>query len=123
MPWELGKSVVGLNAPFPNVGGLGRCSLPAEHRQIDVRRVIWLGTSNIGHDLVFKCYGPSPGKTVTREEYLELAQLLRPGISHSLGVRNTTDTLFALSITLDFRLRSAHVLRRYCHSSLLPRPS
>lgn len=27
---------------------------------------------------------------MTHEEYLELAQLLRPGISHSLGVRNIT---------------------------------
>ncbi|KAI0282089.1 P-loop containing nucleoside triphosphate hydrolase protein [Russula aff. rugulosa BPL654] len=73
MPWEL-----------------GRCSLPAELRQIDVRQVIWLGTSNIGHDLVFECYGPSPGKNITREEYLELAQLLRPGISHSLGASLTS---------------------------------
>ncbi|SRR6266436_4522775 len=91
MPWELGKTVAGLNTPFPNAGGSGRCSLLAEHRQVDVRQVIWLGTSNIGHDLVFECCGSSSGKTMTREEYLELAQLLRPEISHSLGVCNTTD--------------------------------
>lgn len=86
MPWELGKSVASFEHIFPNAGGSGRCSLPAELRQIDVRQVIWLGTSNIGHDLVLES-----GKNITREEYLELVQLLRPGISHSLGVRNTTN--------------------------------
>ena len=92
MPWEFGKSVSGLNSFFLDVAGSGRCSLPGDYRQIDVRQVIWLGTSNIGHDLVFEFCGTSSGTNITKEEYLELAQLLRPGISHSLGVRNTAST-------------------------------
>jgi len=90
MPWELGKGVARQNTPFLTHAGSGRCSLLAGHRQVDVRQVIWLGTSNIAHDLVFEYCGSLPGKNITREEYLELAQQLRPGISHSLGVRNTT---------------------------------
>jgi hypothetical protein len=43
---------------------------------------------------------------MTHEEYLKLAQLLRPGISHSLGVRNITllVTCDAWLLTLDIRL-------------------
>ncbi|KAF8969660.1 hypothetical protein BDZ97DRAFT_1794504 [Flammula alnicola] len=37
MPWEL-----------------GRCAFEAGKRHVDVKNVIWLGTSNIGHDLVFQ---------------------------------------------------------------------
>ncbi|KAI0005909.1 P-loop containing nucleoside triphosphate hydrolase protein [Russula compacta] len=68
MPWEL-----------------GRYSPLTDHHQVDVRQVIWLGTSNIGHDLVFEFCGSLSGTKVTREEYLELAQLLRPRISQNLG--------------------------------------
>jgi ATP-dependent Clp protease ATP-binding subunit ClpA len=70
MPWEL-----------------GRCSPEAGKRYIDVRNVIWLGTSNIGDDLVFD-YNASrrdPEALTTREEYVELMGLLRPRVSARLG--------------------------------------
>lgn len=47
---------------------------------------------------MFGYYEQSPGKNITRDEYLELAQLLRPGISHSLGVRNATDAVIRVVI-------------------------
>lgn len=64
---------------------LGRCSPAAGSRHIDVRNVIWLGTSNIGHDLVFE-FRPNLEEMMSREEYLELAGLLRPRVSERLGV-------------------------------------
>jgi hypothetical protein len=73
MPWEL-----------------GRCSFEAGARHIDVHNVIWLGTSNIGHDLVFKHHQSRarPDDLMTREEYVELMDLLRPLVSERLGVSN-----------------------------------
>ncbi|KIJ69195.1 hypothetical protein HYDPIDRAFT_80407 [Hydnomerulius pinastri MD-312] len=70
MPWEL-----------------GRCSLEAGTRHIDVRKVIWLGTSNIGHELVFEHHQDraEPDKQMTREEYLKLTDILRPRVSNCLG--------------------------------------
>jgi len=68
MPWELGY-----------------CSPLVDRHRIDVRQVIWLGTSNIGHELIFEFCGSLPGTNVTREEYRELAQLLRPIVSQGLG--------------------------------------
>ncbi|KAI0784401.1 P-loop containing nucleoside triphosphate hydrolase protein [Abortiporus biennis] len=70
MPWEL-----------------GRCSFEAGHRHVDVSKVIWLGTSNIGHDLVFKHQAsrPDPESQMTREEYVDLMALLRPEVSGHLG--------------------------------------
>lgn len=70
MPWEL-----------------GRCSLAAGTRHIDVHNVIWLGTSNIGHELVFEHHQnrPEQDKPLTREEYLQLTDILRPRVSECLG--------------------------------------
>ncbi|KAF9449593.1 P-loop containing nucleoside triphosphate hydrolase protein [Macrolepiota fuliginosa MF-IS2] len=70
MPWEL-----------------GRCSFEASSRHIDVRNVVWLGTSNIGHDLVFKHEESRarPNDLMAREEYVELMGLLRPVVSERLG--------------------------------------
>jgi hypothetical protein len=67
----------------------GRCSLGVSDRQIDVRKVIWLGTSNIGHDLVFDHHNmrQNPDELMSREEYVELMGLLRPRVSERLGVR------------------------------------
>ena len=72
MPWEL-----------------GRCSFEAGSRHVDVRNVVWLGTSNIGHDLVFSHHESrkNPEAPMTREEYVELMALLRPKVSERLGVR------------------------------------
>ena len=71
MPWEL-----------------GRCAFEASSRHIDVRNVIWLGTSNIGHDLVFQHLETrkNPEQLMTREEYINLMSLLRPKVSRQLGV-------------------------------------
>ncbi|KAF9246235.1 P-loop containing nucleoside triphosphate hydrolase protein [Melanogaster broomeanus] len=66
---------------------LGRCSLEAGKRHVDVRNVVWLGTSNIGHELVFEHHQnrTEPDKQMTREEYLELTATLRPRVSDCLG--------------------------------------
>ena len=71
MPWEL-----------------GRCAFEASKRHVDVRNVIWLGTSNIGHDLVFQHQETrsNPEQLMSREEYINLMALLRPKISKQLGV-------------------------------------
>ncbi|KZT02344.1 P-loop containing nucleoside triphosphate hydrolase protein [Laetiporus sulphureus 93-53] len=70
MPWEL-----------------GRCSFEAGHRHVDVSKVIWLGTSNIGHDFVFEHQSKraDPESAVTREEYVDLMTALRPHVSEKLG--------------------------------------
>jgi ATP-dependent Clp protease ATP-binding subunit ClpA len=71
MPWEL-----------------GRCAFEANGRHVDVRNVVWLGTSNIGHDLVFEHHEARarPDEVMSREEYVELMGLLRPRVSERLGV-------------------------------------
>ncbi|PCH37687.1 nucleoside triphosphate hydrolase protein [Wolfiporia cocos MD-104 SS10] len=70
MPWEL-----------------GRCSFEGGHRHVDVSQVIWLGTSNIGHDLVFEHQREraNPDATMLREEYVDLMAMLRPRVSEKLG--------------------------------------
>ena len=72
MPWEL-----------------GRCAFEANGRHVDVQNVIWLGTSNVGHDLVFEHHEAraQPDEVMSREEYVELMGLLRPRVSERLGVR------------------------------------
>ena len=73
------------------VFSVGRCSFEAGYRHVDVSKVIWLGTSNIGHDLVFEHQDqrPSPGTQLSREEYVDLMGLLRPRVSERLGVRGS----------------------------------
>ncbi|KAI0086374.1 P-loop containing nucleoside triphosphate hydrolase protein [Irpex rosettiformis] len=70
MPWEL-----------------GRCSFEAGHRHVNVSKVIWLGTSNIGHDLVFEHQSSriAPAEPMTRDEYVDLMGILRPVVSDRLG--------------------------------------
>lgn len=70
MPWEL-----------------GRCSFEAGGRTVDTRNVVWIGTSNLGHDLVFEHHDARDNvqKTMAREEYSALMALLRPRISDRLG--------------------------------------
>ncbi|KAH9928488.1 P-loop containing nucleoside triphosphate hydrolase protein [Epithele typhae] len=65
----------------------GRCSFEAGYRHVDVSKVIWLGTSNIGHDLVFEHQDgrPAPSTQLSREEYVDLMGLLRPRVSIRLG--------------------------------------
>jgi len=99
MPWELGRSPATLNCcPLLLTSSvLGCCSLLADRRHIDVRQVIWLGTSNIGHELIFEFCGSLSGTNVTREGYLKLAQLLRPCVSQGLGVRKNSSAPVATS--------------------------
>ncbi|KJA26984.1 hypothetical protein HYPSUDRAFT_63248 [Hypholoma sublateritium FD-334 SS-4] len=70
MPWEL-----------------GRCAFEAGKRHVDVKNVIWLGTSNVGHDLVFQHRDARKDRegVMSREEYVELMALLRPKVSERLG--------------------------------------
>ncbi|KAF8163632.1 hypothetical protein B0H34DRAFT_795315 [Crassisporium funariophilum] len=89
MPWEL-----------------GRCAFEANSRHIDVRNVIWLGTSNIGHDLVFQHREARKNseQLMSREEYLELMALLRPKVSERLGasiLSRITTVLPFVPFTLD----------------------
>lgn len=66
----------------------GRCSFEAGHRHVDVSKVIWLGTSNIGHNLVFEHQAARdhPEEPLSREMYVDLMGMLRPAVSESLGV-------------------------------------
>jgi hypothetical protein len=54
-------------------------------RHIDVRNVIWLGTSNLGNELVLECQAVSE-EPMSRDGYMELVGRLRPRISECLGV-------------------------------------
>lgn len=75
MPWEL-----------------GRCTFEAKGRPVDVRNVVWLGTSNVGHDLVFEHHEARtrPDKLMSKDEYRDLVGLLRPRASQRLGVSRMT---------------------------------
>ncbi|KAL5489991.1 hypothetical protein ACEPAI_4824 [Sanghuangporus weigelae] len=66
---------------------LGRCSIDSGRRHIDVRNVIWLGTSNIGQDLVFEHHAAriEPDTVVSKVEYRELMNSLRPLVTEKLG--------------------------------------
>lgn len=66
----------------------GRCSFDAGRRHIDVRNVIWIGTSNTGQNIIFDYHDArkDPDIPMTKPEYRELMALLRPGVSEKLGV-------------------------------------
>ncbi|KIY62569.1 P-loop containing nucleoside triphosphate hydrolase protein [Cylindrobasidium torrendii FP15055 ss-10] len=65
----------------------GRCSFEANSMNIDVRNVVWLGTSNIGQDLIFEHHTKlhKPEEVMTRNEYVELMGSVRPRVSDRLG--------------------------------------
>ncbi|KAF9532903.1 hypothetical protein CPB83DRAFT_784156 [Crepidotus variabilis] len=89
MPWEF-----------------GRCVLETNGRHVDVRNVVWLGTSNVGHDLVFQHQEqrPNPEEMMSREEYVELMGLCRPKVSERLGasvLSRVTTVLPFVPFTLD----------------------
>jgi len=88
MPWESGEHQSRAVARSLYSLMLGHCSPEAGKCHIDVRNVIWLGTSNVGEDLVFdhNASRHDPSAVITREEYIELMGLLRPRISARLGV-------------------------------------
>ncbi|KAJ3879091.1 P-loop containing nucleoside triphosphate hydrolase protein [Lentinula edodes] len=66
---------------------LGRCTFEANSRTIDVRNVIWVGTSNIGNALILDYHKSlrRPEEMLTRNEYVELMGTLRPHVSEQLG--------------------------------------
>jgi hypothetical protein len=69
---------------------LGRCSFEGNSLNIDVRNVIWLATSNIGHELIPQfCEERSvKDRVISREEYVDLMKQLRPVVSDLVGVRH-----------------------------------
>jgi len=106
MPWEL-----------------GRCAFEANGRHIDVRNVVWLGTSNVGHGLVFEHHEAraQPDEIMSKEEYVELMGLLRPRVSERLGVRFPPSICSLLSDVDDSpRLLFFHVSQPYYLSYLSP---
>ncbi|ESK81550.1 atp-dependent clp atp-binding subunit [Moniliophthora roreri MCA 2997] len=66
---------------------LGRCTFEANSRTIDVRNVIWVGTSNIGQDIILSYHEAREraNEMMTREEYVELMGIVRPRLSDQLG--------------------------------------
>lgn len=90
MPWEYGECMLRMakERSVAHAPAAGRCSFEAGYRHVDVSKVIWLGTSNIGHDLVFghQDKRPAPETQLSREEYVDLMGLLRPRVSERLGV-------------------------------------
>ncbi|KAI0647576.1 P-loop containing nucleoside triphosphate hydrolase protein [Trametes meyenii] len=90
----------------------GRCSFEAGHRHVDVSKVIWLGTSNIGHGLVFEHQDsrPAPETQLSREEYIDLMGLFRPRVSERLGaslLSRVTAVLPFVAFTSDEKLAIA----------------
>ncbi|KAJ7080411.1 P-loop containing nucleoside triphosphate hydrolase protein [Mycena belliarum] len=65
----------------------GRCSFEASSRPIDVRNVIWLGTSNVGHDVVAEHHAARslPDEVMSRDEYVRLMNLVREPVSKHMG--------------------------------------
>lgn len=88
VPWELGKFIEFLfHCGILITLDLGRCTFEASSRTIDVRNVIWVGTSNIGNDLVLEYHQSRqhPEDIFTRDEYVKLMSTLRPHVSEQLG--------------------------------------
>ncbi|KAI1791703.1 P-loop containing nucleoside triphosphate hydrolase protein [Ganoderma leucocontextum] len=90
----------------------GRCSFEAGYRHVDVSKVIWLGTSNIGHDLVFEHQDkrPTPEAQLSREEYIDLMAPLRPRASERLGpslLSRVTAVLPFVAFTADEKMALA----------------
>ena len=103
-PWELGKLVIHflfLPGFTDTYTPAGRCSLDAGRRHIDVRNVIWIGTSNIGQDLIFDYDSLRKDTEVpfTREEFRELMQQLRPKVTDKLGVSKSMDLNVLIHLT------------------------
>ncbi|KIM48688.1 hypothetical protein M413DRAFT_437873 [Hebeloma cylindrosporum] len=99
MPWEL-----------------GRCAFEAGTRHVDVKNVIWLGTSNIGHDLVFQHRDSrkNPEEPMSREEYVELMALLRPKVSERLGA----SVLSRITTVLPFVPFTLEEMKAICSETL-----
>lgn len=88
MPWELGTLKWALSDILCLIRRVGRCSFEAGRRHVNVRNVIWLGTANIGHELVFEhqLERSDPEAPMSRQEYVGLVEMFRPDVSRCLGV-------------------------------------
>ncbi|KAF5386887.1 hypothetical protein D9615_001549 [Tricholomella constricta] len=94
----------------------GRCTFEAHGRLVDVRNVVWLGTSNIGQELVFEHHSARalPDQLMSREEYTELMGLLRPRVSERLGA----SMLSRVTTALPFVPFTPEERRAICHEAL-----
>lgn len=103
MPWEL-----------------GRCSLKAGDRHVDVRNVVWIGTSNVGHDLVFEFEPAACGAdgSMSRADYLKLTDLLRPKVSERLGVSHDLVPAGERSLIVNLRHTGLPCFARYLRATL-----
>ncbi|KAJ7073895.1 P-loop containing nucleoside triphosphate hydrolase protein [Mycena amicta] len=65
----------------------GRCSFEANSRHIDVRNVVWLGTSNVGQEVIAEHHArrTQPDSLMSREEYVQLMKLVREPVSKHMG--------------------------------------
>jgi ATP-dependent Clp protease ATP-binding subunit ClpA len=77
------ENLFSLLVPFE----LGRCPLESGRRHVDVRKVIWIATSNIGQETVteYDESRPAAKEPMSRQEYLELTTILRDQVSTQLG--------------------------------------
>lgn len=90
-PWELGNErYFSDTISCWLIFFVGRCSIDAGRRHIDVRNVIWLGTSNLGQNLVFEHHKArkEPDTIMTKAEYRGLMNNMRPLVTERLGVSN-----------------------------------
>ncbi|KAM6500197.1 P-loop containing nucleoside triphosphate hydrolase protein [Amanita muscaria] len=94
----------------------GRCSIEAGSPPIDVRNVVWIGTSNVGQNLVFEYQGAreQPQEPISKEEYTELMELVRPKMSVHLG----TSVVSRVSAILPFVPFTAEERRVICFEAL-----
>ncbi|ETW86210.1 hypothetical protein HETIRDRAFT_438656 [Heterobasidion irregulare TC 32-1] len=65
----------------------GRYFLHGPNRLVDMRNVVWLGTSNLGDQYVFEYQSTlsNPTAAMSREEYLDLIGLMRTKVTDQLG--------------------------------------
>nr|GAT57126.1 predicted protein [Mycena chlorophos] len=65
----------------------GRCSFEANSRHVDVRNVVWLGTSNVGTEVIMEHHAKRarPDELMAREEYVQLMKLVREPVSRQMG--------------------------------------
>ncbi|KAG5637939.1 hypothetical protein H0H81_002533 [Sphagnurus paluster] len=94
----------------------GRCTFEANGRLVDVRNVVWLGTSNIGQELVFEHHNARalPDELMSRQEYTELMGLLRPRVSERLGA----SMLSRVTTALPFVPFTPQERRAICYEAL-----
>lgn len=121
VPWEFGMHL------FPSLPEtltyfVGRCSFEGNSLNIDVSNVIWLATSNIGHDLVPQFFAERSivDRSVSRDEYVEVMKRVRPVVSDLIGVSLYTRRIWRPHHFLLSRSPSFLALRPFSPSFLSP---